>query len=106
PSEVKKEREKVLKEYARRVRIHGFRPGKAPANIVRRNVGDEVITQRVSDELVPKAYQQAVDDHKFRPLERAEVDQLTFDAFDGEKPLEFTARAVMCPEYELGELKG
>jgi trigger factor len=106
PEAVRKMRESVLRDYARRIRVPGFRPGKAPANIVRRNVGDETIAQRVSDELVPQAYQQAIEQNSLHPLERAEVDQLTFDAFDGEKPLQFTARAIMRPDFEMGELTG
>jgi len=106
PEAVRLARERVIKDYSKRIRVAGFRPGKVPANIVRRNVGDESIAQSVSDELVPLAYQAALEQSELRPLDRAEVDQLTFDAFDGEKPLNFTARVTVRPEITLGELKG
>ena len=106
PEEIKVARERVIKEYSRRLRVPGFRPGHIPPNIVRRNVGDETIAQRVSDELVPVAYQQALEQSDLQPLERAEVEQLTFDAFEGDKPLQFTARVVVRPSFELSELKG
>src|SRR4051812_30587700 len=97
PEAVKTTREKVLKDLSKRVKVPGFRPGHVPAAIVRRNVGDEAIAQNVSDALVPQAYQAALEREGFVPLERAEVDQLTFDAFDGTGPLNFTARVVLRP---------
>ena len=106
PDAVLAARERALKDFSKRVKVPGFRPGHVPAAIVRRNVGDEAIAQSVSDELVPLAYQAALEREGLRPLERAEVDQLTFDAFDGEKPLHFTARVVLRPEITLGELQG
>jgi trigger factor len=106
PETVRATREKVVRDFSKRVRVPGFRPGHVPASIVRRNVGDEAIAQNVSDEIVPKAYAAALQQTELIPLDRAEVDQLTFDAFDGEKPLQFTARVVVRPEVDLGEVKG
>ena len=105
PEAIRVTRERIIKEYSRRMRVPGFRPGHIPTNIVRRNVGDETIAQAVSDELVPAAYQQALQQSDLLPMERAEVDQLTFDAFEGDKPLQFTARVVVRPKFELSELK-
>lgn len=106
PEYVKEIREKVIKDYSKRIRVPGFRTGHIPANIVRRNVGDENIAQSVSDHIVPAAYQAALEQSDVRPLDRAEVDQLTFDAFNGEKPLQFTARLTGRPSIELGEVVG
>ena len=106
PESVRAMRERVIKEYSRRLRVPGFRPGHIPPNVVRRNVGDEAIAQQVSDELVPGAYQAALEQTQLQPLERAQVDDLTFDAFSGDGPLQFTARVVVRPEMELPELKG
>jgi trigger factor len=106
PEAVRAARERVIKEYSRRIRVPGFRPGHIPANVVRRNVGDEAIAQAVSDELVPEAYQQALEQNELQPLERAQVDQLTYESFTGDQPLQFTARVIVRPEIQLGELKG
>ena len=106
PSEVQSARARVIKDLSRRIRVSGFRPGHIPANIVRRQVGDESIAQSVSDELVPLAYQAALAQADLQPLDRAQVDELFFDAFDGEKPLQFTARVVVRPTIEIGEYKG
>lgn len=106
PDSVRTMREQIIRDYGRQLRVPGFRPGHVPVNIVRRNVGDEAIAQRVSDELVPVAYQQALQQTELQPLERAQVDELTFDAFNGEEPLQFTARVVVRPDIPLSEYKG
>jgi trigger factor len=106
PQSVQATRERVIKEFSKRLKVPGFRPGSVPAGIVRRNVGDEAIAQEVSEQLVPAAYQAAIEQEKVQPLERAEVDDLSFDAFDGEKPLTFVARVIARPEIELGSFEG
>lgn len=106
PEAVKKTREAVIRNYARRVKIPGFRPGHAPANIVRRTVGDEAILQELSDKLIQTSYQQAVTEQELRPLNQAQVSDLEIDGFDDSKPVSFKAEVIVRPEIELGELAG
>lgn len=106
PSSVLDARNRAIKEFSKRIRIPGFRPGSIPAGIVRRNVGDEAIAQEISDQIVPAAYQAAVQQAGITPLDQAQVDELTFDAFDGEKPLTFIARVIVRPEITVGSTEG
>ena len=106
PSAVSDARARVVKEMSKRIRVPGFRPGSIPAGIVRRNVGDEAIAQEVADQIVGAAYQAALEQEKVIPLERAEVDEIDFDAFDNEKPFTFVARVIARPEIELGSTEG
>lgn len=103
PEAVKVARDRVIKDLSRRLRVPGFRPGHIPAAIVRRQVGDESIAQSVSDQIVPEAYQAALQQSNLQPLDRAQVDELDFEAFDGQKALQFTARVIVRPEMELIE---
>jgi len=105
-SDVQAARERAIKQFSKRLRVPGFRPGHIPANVVRRNVGDEAIAQEVSEQLVPLAYEAAIAQENIQPLERGEVDQLTFDAFDGERPLVVVARVIARPVITLGQLEG
>ncbi len=106
PELVRAQRERVIREAGRNLRVAGFRPGKIPANIVVRNVGEEAIAQRVSDEILPEAYMAAVEQEGLDPLNQAAVDQLDFAAFTGGEPLHFTARFIERPTIELPELSG
>ncbi len=106
PAAVQDARNRAIKEFSKRIRIPGFRPGSIPAGIVRRNVGDEAISQEVSDQLVPAAYQAAVQQAGVVPLDQAQVDELSFDAFDGDKPFTFVARVVVRPDITVGSTEG
>ena len=106
PEAVASARQQAIKDYARRMKIPGFRPGHAPANIVRRQVGDEAIFQAVSDKLVNSAYQKAVEDNEIRPLMQAQVSNLELDAFSNEQPMKFSAQVIARPEIDLGEIEG
>ena len=105
PAAVAEARARVIKDFSKRIRVPGFRPGSIPAGIVRRNVGDEAISQEIADQIVPAAYQAALDQEKVQPLERAEVDNVEFDAFDGDKPFTFDARVIVRPAITLGSLE-
>jgi len=104
PELVRTQRERVIREAGRTLRVAGFRPGKIPSNIVVRNIGEEAIAQRVSDEVLPEAYMAAVEQEGLDPLNQAAVDQLDFAAFSGGEPLRFTARFIERPSIELPAL--
>lgn len=106
PETVRAARDRAIKAWSKRLRLPGFRPGHIPAHIVRRNVGEESLAQSVSDDLVPKVYQEALQQTSLVPLERATVDELPFDAFEGEKPLNLIAHVIVRPEIDLGDLEG
>lgn len=106
PETVRAARQRALKAWSKRLRVPGFRPGHIPSNIVLRQVGEESLAQSVSDELVPQIYQEALQQTSLVPLERATVDELPFDAFAGEAPLNLVAHVIVRPEIELGTLEG
>ena len=106
PETVRAARQRALKAWSKRLRVPGFRPGHIPANIVLRQVGEESLAQSVSDDLVPRIYQEALQQADLVPLERATVDELPFDAFEGEKPLNLVAHVIVRPEIDLGSLEG
>ncbi|MBV8992785.1 MAG: trigger factor family protein, partial [Pseudonocardiales bacterium] len=49
-----------LRRLAGRVRIAGFRPGKAPGPMVERAVGWDAVRHETVDHLVPELYQRAL----------------------------------------------
>src|SRR5581483_458099 len=61
------ETERVINDYKKRVRLPGFRPGKAPGNIVRQRFKKE-IEQEVVERLVPRYWHQAEAEQKLEPL--------------------------------------
>ncbi len=88
---------------ARRHRIPGFRPGKAPRHILERVVGPTAILDDAIDHLVQDAYREAIVEQRILPLTNADVEIL--EAEEG-KPLRFKATVQVRPEVKLGDYKG
>jgi trigger factor len=87
---------------APRVRIAGFRPGKAPRPMIEREIGWPTLRQEALDLILPTAYNSALDEAGLDPIDvpRVEVQQ-----FDRGQPMRFTATVSIKPEITLTEYK-
>ncbi len=61
PERVEKALRSTAKKLGRKMRIPGFRPGKAPANIIIARLGREYVLQEVADEMIDEAHQAAIE---------------------------------------------
>jgi trigger factor len=89
-----------LRRLATRVRVPGFRPGKAPGHIVERAVGWDAVRQETVEHLVPDLYRRAVDQAAIEPVGDPE---LSVDDLERDRPLVFTATVTVKPEVTLGD---
>jgi trigger factor len=89
-----------LRRLAGRVRIAGFRPGKAPTAMVERAIGWETIRHETVDHLVPELYRRAVDETGVEPVGDPELD---LGELERDQPLKFTATVTVKPEVDLRE---
>ena len=85
------------------VNIPGFRRGKAPRNVVEQHVGADRIKYEALEGLLPKAFQQAIQDNKLDVISQPTVDSYDFNV--GED-LKLTATVEVRPEFDLKEYKG
>jgi trigger factor len=99
---VRKESDKVAARYSRSVRVPGFRPGHAPAHIVRQRYREEIKSQ-VVQLLVPKFFNDAVKGQQLAAVGEPEFEDLKFE--EGQ-PLTCKATFEVLPEFELQEYKG
>jgi trigger factor len=84
------------------VRLPGFRPGKAPASLVKtRFAGD--VRQEVLEKLVPRFFNAAVEKDNLRVVGQPSVSEVHLHA--GE-PLKFKAEFEVAPSFDLGEYRG
>ena len=86
-----------LKEIAKKTRLAGFRPGKAPLPIIEKKIG-QTLRREVASELMQSGFQQAVVDKKLRIAGSPEVKP--GEIVKG-KPLEFEVIYETYPEVEL-----
>ena len=85
-----------------KVRLPGFRPGKAPLNIVKSRFAAE-IRQEALDSLLPKYFTEAVKKEHLEVVSQPTVKDLHFHA--GE-PVKFVAEFEVAPTFDLGEYRG
>jgi trigger factor len=101
-ADVEKETERAVANIQKKVRLPGFRPGKAPLSMVRtRFAGD--IRQEVLDHLVPKFFRAAVEQDHLELVGQPSVTDVHFH--DGE-PLKFKAEFEVAPVVDLNEYRG
>lgn len=99
---VEAETAKVTRTFQDRVRLPGFRPGKAPASLVRRNFEGD-IRQRVLEQLVPKYFDARAKEEHLQVVGTPNVSDVHFH--DGE-PLRFKAEFEVYPVFDVAEYKG
>ena len=99
---VEAETVKVTKTFQDRAKLPGFRPGKAPASLVRRNFAGD-IRQQVLEQLVPRFFDAKTKDENLRVVGTPSISDVHFH--DGE-PLRFKAHFEVFPEFEPAEYKG
>ena len=94
--------EKTARRYASSVRLPGFRPGKAPPQLVKKRFKD-AIRQQVIETLVQEAFQEVMDREKLKVASQPHVHDLKFN--EGE-PLTFELHVEIRPEIALGRTQG
>lgn len=100
--EVAKETEKVVADLQKKVRLQGFRPGKAPASLVRSKFSQE-IRKEVLDNLLPRFFSKQVEEAHLEVVGQPSVKDLHFH--DGEE-IHCKAEFEVAPVIELGEYRG
>jgi trigger factor len=94
---------KAVKTYAQHVNIPGFRRGKAPRNIVERQVGKERIITEALETLLPQAFSQVITENKLEVLTQPKVDNYDYEVG---KDVKVSATIELKPEVTLKEYKG
>ena len=100
--EIAAETERVVSDLQKKVRLPGFRPGKAPASIIRSRFGGEV-RQDVLEHLVPKYFQKRIQEEELNVVGAPNIKDVHFH--DGE-PMRFKAEFEVAPVIELKDHRG
>jgi len=94
---VTSEIENRLKQLARTSRLKGFRPGKAPLQVVRKQFGDQVRAEVVSD-LMRKSFAEAVSKEQLTPAAGPRIEPI---ALDPGSDLKYAAVFEVMPEVKV-----
>lgn len=100
-AEVMKEFDKIVAQFTSRAKLPGFRPGKAPKDIIRQKFYPE-IKESLINTLVPKALSAELKAQNLNPIAIPVINDLYFK--EGE-PLRFKAQFEVMPDFKLPDYK-
>src|SRR5215475_11781102 len=92
----------MTKEFQRQVTLPGFRPGKAPRDMVLRKY-DKDIQDEVKKKLISDSYRKAVEEQKLSVLGRPDIEEIQFGRG---QTLQFAATVETAPDFQLPDYKG
>ena len=101
-STVKKELDETLEKLNKTAVIKGYRRGKAPKEVVEKAYA-AAIKEEVAEQLINKAYIQALRDNKLEPVG---YPQITNVVFKDNEPFTFEAIVEIHPVFEVKDYKG
>jgi trigger factor len=91
--------DRITRDYSRKARVPGFRPGKAPSRVIRQRFKDQILHDVVHD-LVPRAVDDALRERGVEAVDTPDVRDVTID--EGQ-PLTFTASFDTVPSFDPGD---
>ena len=100
PEIVKKKFEEVFEKVGKDARIPGFRPGKAPRDILEKHHG-RLIQDEVIKDLIPEAYRSSIEKEKIDVVEMPEISQVKLES----NILFFRAVVEIKPQIEIKDYK-
>lgn len=101
PAEYQAQLEKAAERLSQRQKIAGFRPGKAPFDLVKRTVGEMALLQEALEPLVKEKYYDAVMAEK---LDVVGMPKVEIQKMAPGNDIVFTAVAALIPEIKLADL--
>jgi len=101
-AEVESETTKAVLDIQKKVRMDGFRPGKAPLSVIRKKFQSD-IQQAVLEAIAPRYFKEQADKDNIQLVGQPGITDVHFH--DGE-PLKFTVEFEVAPEFDLGDYRG
>lgn len=99
PETLQSARERAAKRIAKKVKIPGFRPGKAPFYVIEKQVGEKAIKDEALDIVIDDVYPKLIEETGVKPYGPG-----TLEKIDEEKnPPVFEFRVPLSPEVKLGD---
>jgi trigger factor len=91
--------ERLTRDYGKAAKIPGFRPGKAPSQVIRKRFREQILHD-VVHELVPRAVDEALRERGLEPVDTPNVKDVVVE--EG-RPLTFTAAFETVPPIDPGD---
>ena len=99
PELMDKYKQRAARKISERGKIAGFRPGKAPYDMVVRTYGEQSIIEQAVDFLIDAEYSNILQEAAVKPGATGSLESI-----DSLEPPKFTFRVPLAPEVDLGNL--
>ena len=96
--------DEAYKRMAKKIKIPGFRAGKAPKPVIDTHVGRDAVLGDAQDDVLTESYTKALDAEGIRPIQQPEMDEL--DLMQPGKAFEYVAEVAVRPELTLSSIEG
>lgn len=96
-----KNKGQAARAISKEAKIAGFRPGKAPYDVVKRLYGEEFIEERAIDIMINDLYPQLIKEAELKPYGPGKLDEVL-----EKNPPKFKLTIPLEPSVELGDYKG
>ena len=101
PAQMEGAKHRAARRISERKAIPGFRPGKAPYEVVVRSFGESAIAEDAVDILLDEVYPKAIEEAKLDPGAAGSLEKVE----DLDKSPKFTFTVPLAPVVELGEYR-
>ncbi|MFN2150772.1 MAG: trigger factor [Anaerolineales bacterium] len=91
---------RAARQIAKRGKIPGFRPGKAPYDVVVRNYGEAAIVEQAMDLLVDDIYPKVLEEAEIKPAAAGSLEKI--EELD---PPKLIFKVPLAPEIDLGDYR-
>ena len=96
--------QKVYLQMRGKIRVPGFRPGKAPRKVIENMYGAEIFYEDAFNEVAQEQYDAAIEEHDIFPVDQPSVDNV--DQMKAGEDLKFSITVYVKPEVTLGDYEG
>lgn len=80
-SEINSAKDKILKQYQKDLKLSGFRAGKAPINLVEKNIDQNLLSNGTLEEVINDLYSKSILELKIKPVGNPDIKILKFVPF-------------------------
>jgi trigger factor len=91
---------RAAREISKRGKIPGFRPGKAPYDVIVRHYGEAAIVEQAMDLLVDEIYPKILDEAEIKPAAAGSLEKI-----EEVNPPKLIFRVPLAPEIDLGDYR-
>lgn len=99
-AELESLKKSTVAKLGKKLKVAGFRPGKAPASVIEKQIDDNQLQVEVLQDAIEEYYKEAAIKELLKPLASPQVDVKKFVPFT---ELEFEAKLEIMPDIKLGD---